>query len=117
MRVRILHNQNFRDAVCFGYRDGDQLAEVHAFDLPTTERDPFAIAEAVYAITNSYPEELHSAASRHPELVAGYRARKVRSLSKGDVVVLADEIGLAVASIGFERVSRFPTFAFQRKGA
>jgi hypothetical protein len=108
IQVRVLHNDNPRDARCFGYRDGDGLTEVWACELPTTTRDPFEIAEVVYAICNSSPGELFGAATRHPGLVADYRARRVPSLSVGDVVVLAGDVGLAVASFGFERITQLP---------
>ena len=101
MQVTIKHNTNLRDAAVYGYRPGDELVSVFQMELPNG--DPYEVAEVAYAITNSYPEELWGPARHYPELVAAYRAEKLRSLSIGDVVVL-DGADYAVAACGFRRI-------------
>jgi hypothetical protein len=59
----------------------------YGFKLRLEAADHLAAAELVFAILNSYPEELHCPAEYAP-IVAEYRKQKNRSLSVGDLLVI-----------------------------
>lgn len=88
-----------------GYQFGDPLTSVFRLTgLP--DGDPKAMAELAWAITNSYPSELHCPQEYLPQVIR-YRVLRLRSLSVGDVVIVG-EMALAVASGGYEPLDRIP---------
>jgi hypothetical protein len=80
----------------------ERLREVIDFEISDPNEDRLAVAEMVYAITNSYPEEMHCP-EKYREVVKTYRASKLRSLSVGDVVEV-DGVRLIVAFFGFKEI-------------
>ena len=109
-RVSVFHvpDTHTRDAWTDGFKPGTPERLVWGAELTASSGlTGMDVAEVVYAITNSYPEELHGAAASYPIHVESYRAERLRSLSIGDVVHLIHPrwrvpIILAVASAGFE---------------
>lgn len=81
-----------------GAIDVDGCEEAECTDDPT----PLHALEDVFAITNSYPGELHCAESYALQVVA-WRHNRNRSLSVGDVVALGEGFWFC-ASIGWELV-------------
>jgi hypothetical protein len=80
----------------------ERLREVIDFEISGPSEDRLEIAETVYAITNSYPEEMHCS-EKYREVVKVYRALELRSLSVGDVVEI-DQVRLIVAHLGFKEI-------------
>lgn len=75
-------------------------------DLSATDYDGYghiALLETVFAITNSYPDEMHIG-DHHRGDVVEWRSRGNRSLSVGDVV-LYGECFWFCTSFGWERIS------------
>ncbi len=107
--VSILHNTGFGSF--FGYEDGDPLVRV--FDLHVEADQPAAAAEVVFAVANSYPDEL-VCDPRYAEEVAAYRAAGLRSLSVGDVLLIRgdadDETSWACLPAGWIRLPATPAF-------
>jgi hypothetical protein len=104
MRVTLFHNENdghFAD----GYLPGHPVTEVFTFELPNVV-DVREAADIAYQIGNIDPEGVEPGPRR--DLVTAYRAHKLRSLSKGDVVC-AGGAWLAVATpVGFTELSGPP---------
>jgi hypothetical protein len=101
--VTVWHNVAFDDqgrhtAMLDGYQPGDPVVRVFAYQADPTGRPPEAIAEEAFAICNDHPGDAAGA-----ELACAYYGRRLRSLSKGDVVVVG-EVPLAVASAGWTPV-------------
>jgi hypothetical protein len=107
--VTVLHNSG--PGRFFGYEQGDALIRV--FDLSVSASGVDAAAEVVFAVTNSYPGELFCEPS-YADVVAEYRAAGLRSLSVGDVLIIADHTGVntawACAPAGFDQLDGLPTF-------
>jgi hypothetical protein len=82
-----------------GYRPGDQMVRVFAYQADPAGRDPEEIAEEAFAICNGHPGDPGG-----EELARRYYARELRSLSKGDVVAVG-EAGLAVARVGWTLIT------------
>jgi hypothetical protein len=102
--VTIWHNVAFdgqgrHTAMLDGYQPGDPVVRVFAYQADSG-RPAEEIAEEAFDTFNDHP--------RNPEgeelARLYYRHRLLRSLSKGDVVVVG-EVALAVASIGWTPVS------------
>jgi hypothetical protein len=107
--VTVLHNSG--PGRFFGYEEGDALDRV--FDLSVSASGVEAATEVVFAVTNSYPGELLCEPS-YADVVAEYRAVGLRSLSVGDVLIIADHTGVktawACAAAGFDQLRSLPTF-------
>ena len=107
--VTVLHNSD--RGRFFGYEEGDALVRV--FDLSVSASGVAAACEVVFAVANSYPGELFCDAS-YAEVVAEYRAAGLRSLSVGDVLIVADHTEVktawACAPAGFDQLDGLPTF-------
>jgi len=102
--VTIWHNvavddQGRHTAVLDGYQPGDPMVRVFTYQAGPAGRDPEQIAEEAFAICNGHPAD-----TAGEELSRRYYGRELRSLSKGDVVVIG-EVALAVASAGWDPVS------------
>jgi hypothetical protein len=81
-------------AMLDGYQPGDPMVRV--FDYQASPgRSAEKIAEEAFAIFNYHPGDAAGA-----ELALAYYGRRLRSLSKGDAVVVG-EVALAVASVGW----------------
>jgi hypothetical protein len=97
--VTIWHNvasdgQGRHTAMRDGYQPGDPMVRVFAYQA-TPGRPAGEIAEEAFAIFNDHPRDAAGA-----DLACAYYGRRLRSLSKGDVVV-AGEVALAVGSVGW----------------
>ena len=107
--VTVLHNSD--RGRFFGYEEGDALVRV--FDLSVSASGVEAACEVVFAVANSYPGELFCDAT-YADIVAEYRAAGLRSLSVGDVLIIADDTGVktawACAPAGFDQLDGLPTF-------
>ena len=102
--VTIWHNvahdgEGRHSAMLDGYRPGDPMVRVFTYQADPAGRSPEAVAEEAFAICNGHPGNAHG-----EELSRRYYQRELRSVSKGDVVVVG-EVALAVASIGWTPVS------------
>lgn len=103
MQVHIFHNVT-RDGfgrpigILDGYQPGHDLAEVFAYDTDRT--DPYAEAQNAFFLFNVGDDP--SFGEPKP-LALDYRAKGLRSLSVGDVVVVGD-VALACASFGWDAV-------------
>ena len=101
--VTIWHNVAFDDqgrhtAMLDGYQPGDPVVRVFAYQA-SPGRPAEQIAEEAFAIFNDHPAD-----SAGGKLACAYYGSRLRSLSKGDVVVIG-EVALAVASVGWTPVS------------
>jgi hypothetical protein len=85
-------------AMLDGYTPGDPMVRVFTYQTQPRGRAPEQIAEDAFAAFNGHPSDAEGAA-----LAGEYYGRRLRSLSKGDVVT-ADEIALAVAGVGWTPV-------------
>ena len=99
MKVTIFHNVQPEHRF-EGYRPGDAIVRVFETEAPDGQ-DPHITAEEMFTIGNA-PEDYLS--GRQLELATAYRARRLRSLSVGDVVAVG-ETPLAVARCGYTLVS------------
>ncbi len=108
-KVAVLHNRG--RGRFFGYEAGDALVRV--FDLSVSATGVEAACEVVFAVTNSYPGERFCEPT-YADVVAEYRAAGLRSLSVGDVLIIADQTGVntawACAPAGFDQLDSVPTF-------
>jgi hypothetical protein len=102
--VTIWHNVAYdsegrHSAMLDGYRPGDPMVRVFTYQADPAGRPPEEIAEEAFDTFNDHP--------RNPEgeelARLYYRHRLLRSLSKGDVVVVG-EVPLAAASAGWTLV-------------
>lgn len=95
MRVTIYHN--ISDENWFGWKPGHPLVKVFTYDVPDIARTDDVLNEAWYMFNVGDPAA---------QPVADYRARRLRSLSVGDVIQLAvgDGNWFTVASVGFNRI-------------
>lgn len=90
--VRVLHNEQLdhaggHEAWERGYQVGDQMIEVLAVDVAVPDGlGSLELAELLYSALNFQPS------LPLIWLTARYRAANVRSLSRGDVLVLADVV-------------------------
>lgn len=93
------------DDLALGAADpSGSYSKSYRFDLDSSG-DPLADCETVFAICNSYPEEMHCP-DRFQSIVADYRAERNRSLSVGDIVQIG-EAAFSVDSFGFSPVTWF----------
>jgi hypothetical protein len=101
--VAVYHNTaqdpEGRSVGFFGYQPEHTLTHVADMEVPVA--GPEQVAERVYHLLNVGDDPEFG--TPDPQAVA-YRARRNRSLSVGDVVVLAGDVALAVDSFGFRRV-------------
>jgi len=101
--VTIWHNVAFDDqgrhtAMLDGYQPGDPVVRVFTYQADPAGRSPEEIADEAFDIFNDHPRDPEGA-----DLACAYYGRRLRSLSKGDVVVVG-EVALAVAGIGWTPV-------------
>ena len=88
--VRVFHNEDPM-AMLHGYRHGDRVREVFLYDaiepvlFPNTIIGDQALGEQAFMLFNA-PEE--SLTGREREIAVEYRAKRLRSLSVGDVVTI-----------------------------
>jgi hypothetical protein len=98
--VTIWHNvaheagQGRHIAMVDGYRPGDPMVCVFTYEADPAG-GPETVAEDAFGIFNGHPRRASDA-----DLARAYYQRELRSLSKGDVVVVG-EVPLAVASAGW----------------
>lgn len=89
----------------FGYEPGHPLVRVFEADIGFgDDLDVEEVAEEIWIIGNAEPETLTDARAA---LARAYRARRLRSLSVGDVVVIGDGVdrtALRMEQSGFSRV-------------
>ena len=85
-------------AMLDGYTPGDPMVRVFTYQTEPRGRTPEQIAEDAFAAFNGHPADAEGTA-----LARAYYERRLRSLSKGDIVA-AGEAGLAVAGIGWTLV-------------
>jgi hypothetical protein len=78
-----------------GYRPGNPVVRVFAYQANPAGRAPEQIAEEAFAICNGHPRDADGA-----DLARRYYERELRSLSVGDVVAVG-EAGLAVGRVGW----------------
>lgn len=97
VQITVLHNVG--DDHFFGYADGSPLVPVFKGTHRTAQADPQAIAEELFAAFN---DGGHLPCAE--ELAAAYYARRLRSLSVGDVV-LVGEAAMAADRFGFRPVA------------
>jgi hypothetical protein len=95
--VTIWHNVAFDDqgrhtAMLDGYQPGDPVVRVFAYQADPAGRSPEEVADEAFDTFNDHPRDPDGA-----DLACAYYGRRLRSLSKGDVVVVG-EVALAVAS-------------------
>ncbi|HUZ52975.1 MAG TPA: hypothetical protein VMU94_10665 [Streptosporangiaceae bacterium] len=99
LTVSIWHNvtrdPEGRHAGFGGFTPGDQMVKVFTYDTPATGGSPADIAEDAFAAFNDVPLSDEAAG-----LARQYRARALRSVSVGDMVVVG-ETALIVAPAGF----------------
>lgn len=81
-----------------GFTPGDPMVRVFTYQATPRGRPPEAIAEDAFALANGHPGDDETA-----RLSRLYYQRRLRSVSKGDVVAVG-EAGLAVASVGWTPV-------------
>ena len=101
--VTIWHNVAFDDqgrhtAMLDGYQPGDPVVRVFAYQADPAGRPPEEIADEAFDTFNDHPRDPDGA-----DLACAYYGRRLRSLSKGDVVAVG-EVPLAVASVGWTLV-------------
>lgn len=98
-KVTIFHNQRPHIAMDDGWRERDPLLPVFTFILPTVARDG-DLLDQVYREFNI---------GKGGPLAEAYRKRRLRSLSKGDVVAITREPGVTnyyhCASVGWEYIA------------
>lgn len=104
VHVTVLHNTT-RDDLFRAYRPLTSVMEpVFELDVPLDQWGPDIerIARMVFTLGNVDPEMVADAPGSDALLdaIAAYRARRVRSISVGDVIVIG-EVVLAVDRIGF----------------
>jgi hypothetical protein len=97
--VTIWHNvavdgQGHHTGMLAGYQPGDPMVRVFTYQTDPAA-GPEEIAEEAFAICNGHPRDAWGT-----DLAHRYYERELRSVSKGDVVV-AGEVALAVASVGW----------------
>jgi hypothetical protein len=85
-------------AMLDGYRPGDPMVRVFTYEADPAG-GPEAVAEDAFGMFNGHPRCASDA-----DLARAYYQRELRSLSKGDIVVVG-EVPLAVASAGWDRVT------------
>lgn len=106
MKVTIFHNET-RDAqgrhiaMLDGFRPGHRLVEVFAYEIPEAGA-PTHVAEEAFELFNIGDDPDFRPAGPDETAVA-YRARRLRSLSVGDVV-RAGDVALACASRGWDYI-------------
>jgi hypothetical protein len=81
-----------------GYQPGDPMVRVFAYQA-SPGRPAEEIADEAFDTFNDHPRDPNGA-----DLACAYYGRRLRSLSKGDVVAVGD-ILLAVAPVGWESVT------------
>jgi hypothetical protein len=101
--VTIWHNVAFDDqgrhtAMLDGYQPGDPVVRVFAYQADPAGRSPEEVADEAFDTFNDHPRDSDGA-----DLAFAYYGRRLRSLSKGDVVVVG-EVALAVAGMGWTPV-------------
>lgn len=111
MRVSVFHNvardEQGRRINWFGYEPGHPLVRVFEADIGFgDDLGAEGMADEIWIIGNAEPERLTGARA---VLARAYRARRLRSLWVGDVVVIGDGgdgTALRVDRAGFGRVER-----------
>lgn len=109
MHVKVILTADFRSApgAPFGRPNADGSGPTYEFDLDHDDLSDADVCEIVFAICNSYPEELFCG-QRYAGIVTAYRDQRLRSLSVGDTVVLTrggdSTATFTVAAFGFTQV-------------
>jgi len=102
--VSIWHNvtrdSEGRPTGYFGFNPGDSMVRVFTYQAPADGRPAEAVAEEAFEAFNADPELL---TGRQLELAIRYRNRALRSLSRGDLVVVG-EVALACERAGWAPV-------------
>lgn len=99
-------SKNFRET-CFGYDPtlGAEDYDEFKFEIQSSGRGDEDL-ELVYAILNSYPNEIMGDAAGYEQIIEAYRTAGHRSLSVGDLVTI-DEATFAVGRFGFDLAEGF----------
>lgn len=97
VQIAVLHNVG--DDHYFGYTDGSPLVPVFKGTHATSQTDPLATADELFAAFN---DGGHLPGAE--ELSDAYFSRRLRSLSVGDVI-LVGEAAMTVARFGFSPVA------------
>jgi hypothetical protein len=79
----------------FGFTPGDQMVKGFTFHTRARGRHPEDIAEDAFAAFNDHPADAEG-----QDLARQYRARRLRSVSRGDMVTVG-EAALIVERAGF----------------
>ena len=79
----------------FGFTAGDQMVKVFTYYTQARGRHPEDIAEDAFAAFNDHPADAEGQA-----LACQYRARRLRSVSRGDMITVG-EAALIVERAGF----------------
>ena len=85
-------------AMLDGYAPGDPMVRVFTYQTLPGSRTPEEIADHAFAVFNGHPFD-----DEGERLAGQYYGRRLRSISKGDIVS-AGEIALAVAGAGWTPV-------------
>lgn len=106
MKVTVFHNiakdDLGRPLGFFGYETGHQMVQVFTFDADTSGH--LAAAERAFHLFNVGDDPSYGIPSN---IAVEYRARGLRSLSVGDVVVINDTTAYACASMGWTEIPDF----------
>jgi hypothetical protein len=103
--VSVWHNVT-RDGVgrltgFFGFTPGDLMVKVFIYDTQARGRHAEDIAEDAFAAFNDFPRD-----SEGEALARRYRARRLRSVSRGDIITVG-EAALIVERAGFSHLRGF----------
>jgi len=82
----------------FGFTPGDLMVKVFTYDTQVRGRHAEDIAENAFAAFNDFPRD-----SEGQNLARQYRARRLRSVSRGDVITVG-EAALIVERAGFSHM-------------
>jgi hypothetical protein len=82
----------------FGFSPGDQMVKVFSYHTQARGRHPEDIAEDAFAAFNDHPANAEGQA-----LARQYRARQLRSVSRGDMITVG-QAALIVERAGFSRL-------------
>ncbi len=82
----------------FGFTPGDLMVKVFTYDTRIRGRHLEGIAEDAFAALNDFPRD-----SEGQNRARQYRARRLRSVSRGDVITVG-EAALIVERVGFSHL-------------
>lgn len=105
--IRVFHNNNFRDAVLFGYQPVHTLTEVYRYPPADDDRSHPQYAYDLFNVGDD-----PSIFERPDQRAIEYRALANRSLSVGDVIAIQDSDGdtrwYACATVGWDTLDTPP---------